>query len=78
MVPSDPGWQEIDVSATRDITIVGFCVHTFSQLGLPFLPEGTTLRSYLAEKLNCDPMQITKKFAGASCLGKRVYHLCGR
>ena len=31
-----------------------------------------TLRSYLAEKLNCDPMRITKKFAGASCLGKRI------
>jgi hypothetical protein len=23
-------------------------------------------------------MRITKKFAGASCLGKRVYHLCDR
>lgn len=33
-----------------------------------------TLRAYLAEKLNCDPMRITKKFTGASCLGKRVYH----
>jgi len=52
-------------------------IHHFGT-GLLFLPEGTTLRSYLAEKLNCDPMRITKKFAGASCLGKRVYHLCGR
>lgn len=33
-----------------------------------------TLRAYLAEKLNCDPMRITKKFTGALCLGKRVYH----
>ena len=40
------------------------------------LPEGKTLRSYLAEKLQCDPMRITKKFAGASCLGKRIHHLC--
>jgi hypothetical protein len=38
------------------------------------LPEGATLRSYLSEKLNCDPMRITKKYAGASCLGRRVYH----
>lgn len=40
--------------------------------GLLTLPEGMTLRSYLAEKLNCDPMRITKKFAGSSCLGKRI------
>jgi hypothetical protein len=33
-----------------------------------------TLRSYLADKLGCDPMRITKKYTGASCLGKRVYH----
>lgn len=36
--------------------------------------EGITLRAYLANKLNCDPMRITKKFTGAQCLGKRVYH----
>lgn len=36
------------------------------------IPEGTTLRAYLAEKLNCDPMRITKKFTGQDCLGKRV------
>lgn len=46
----------------------------FFNSGLLELPEGTTLRSYLAEKLNCDPMRITKKFSGASCLGKRVFH----
>jgi hypothetical protein len=42
------------------------------------LPEGATLRSYLAERLNCDPMRITKKFTGACCLGRRVYHLRDR
>lgn len=52
-------------------------IHHFTT-GVLTLPEGTTLRSYLAEKLNCDPMRITKKFAGASCLGKRVYHLCDK
>lgn len=46
--------------------------------GLLTLPEGATLRSYLAEKLNCDPMRITKKFTGACCLGRRVYHLRDR
>jgi hypothetical protein len=40
--------------------------------GLLSLPEGTTLRVYLAEQLNCDPMRITKKFTGQDCLGKRV------
>eukprot|EP00519_Triparma_laevis_P001156 CAMPEP_0182514936 /NCGR_PEP_ID=MMETSP1321-20130603/36954_1 /TAXON_ID=91990 /ORGANISM="Bolidomonas sp., Strain RCC1657" /LENGTH=146 /DNA_ID=CAMNT_0024722261 /DNA_START=34 /DNA_END=470 /DNA_ORIENTATION=- len=52
-------------------------IHHFST-GLLTLPEGLTLRAYLAQKLNCDPMRITKKYAGASCLGKRVYHLCER
>ena len=46
--------------------------------GLLTLPEGATLRSYLAEKLSCDPMRITKKFTGACCLGRRVYHLRDR
>lgn len=41
--------------------------------GLLGIACGTTLRSYLSEKLNCDPMRITKKFAGASCIGKQVY-----
>jgi hypothetical protein len=31
--------------------------------------NGTTLRSYLAWKLNCAPMRISKKFAGR-CIGK--------
>ncbi|GAX09406.1 hypothetical protein FisN_6Lh221 [Fistulifera solaris] len=47
-------------------------IHYFST-GLLILPEGHTLRSYLAEKLNCDPMRITKKYAGAACLGRRAY-----
>ncbi len=39
------------------------------------ITEGTTLRAYLAEKLNCDPMRITKKFNGPDCLGKRVNNI---
>eukprot|EP01038_Epipyxis_sp_PR26KG_P008089 gene8089-10958_t len=41
--------------------------------GLLAIGSGTTLRSYLSEKLNCDPMRITKKFAGAACIGKQVF-----
>jgi hypothetical protein len=52
-------------------------IHYFNT-GLLTLPEGATLRSYLAEKLNCDPMRVTKKYAGASCLGRRVYHFHNR
>ena len=37
-------------------------------------PAGTTLRTYLSEKLKCDPMRITKKFTGDACIGKRVFH----
>ena len=37
-------------------------------------PAGTTLRTYLSDKLQCDPMRITKKFTGESCIGKRVFH----
>ncbi|CAM9747726.1 unnamed protein product [Choristocarpus tenellus] len=52
-------------------------IHHFN-LGVLQLPEGTTLRAYLAQKLECDPMRITKKFTGSNCLGKRVYHSCER
>jgi len=37
-------------------------------------PAGTTLRTYLSDKLKCDPMRITKKFTGDACIGKRVFH----
>jgi hypothetical protein len=52
-------------------------IHYFNS-GLLTLPDGATLRSYLAEKLNCDPMRITKKYAGASCLGRRIQHFRDR
>ena len=35
--------------------------------------RGLSLRAYLAAKLNCDPMRITKKFTSTACLGKSVY-----
>ena len=49
-----------------------FCervIHYYT-CGILILPAEITLRIYLAEKLNCDPMRITKKFAGASCLNR--------
>ena len=47
-------------------------IHYF-QRGLLQLPEGTTLRAHVAEKLGCDPMRITKKFTGAARIGKKIY-----
>ena len=44
--------------------------------GYLIIPSGTTLRSFLSEKLCCDPMRITKKFSGSSCIGKQVYNCC--
>ena len=40
-------------------------------------PAGTTLRTYLSEKLQCDPMRITKKFTGEACIGKTCQQLRG-
>ena len=40
------------------------------EAGLLPLENGATLRAFLSKKLNCDPMRISKKFAGAKCLGK--------
>ena len=44
--------------------------------GLLSIPSGTTLRGYLSELLNCDPMRITKKFSGDSSIGKKVFQPC--
>ena len=35
--------------------------------------DGCTLRAYMARKLNCAPMRISKKFAGR-CIGKLVFN----
>lgn len=47
-------------------------ISLFNQGKLP-IPPGTTLRNLLSEKLKCDPMRITKKFAGTSAIGKQIY-----
>ena len=41
--------------------------------GLLDAAPGTTLRSYLSDKLNCAPMRITKKFTGDASIGKCVF-----
>ena len=47
---------------------------TVSPKHLYFSINHSTLRAYLSDKLHCDPMRITKKFTGSSCIGKRVFH----
>jgi hypothetical protein len=44
-------------------------IHDFELGLLADCEDGCTLRSYLARKLNCAPMRISKKFAG-KCIGK--------
>ncbi|KDO28094.1 hypothetical protein SPRG_20254 [Saprolegnia parasitica CBS 223.65] len=46
--------------------------HYFKEGLLP-LEKGTMLRMYLADKLNCEPMRITKKFTGDECIGKQIF-----
>ena len=41
--------------------------------GLLPLTDGTSPRTFLSKLLKCDPMRITKKFAGNDCIGKQVY-----
>lgn len=43
------------------------------EAGILPLENGATLRAFLSKKLNCDPMRISKKFAGARCLGKQIF-----
>jgi len=58
-------------------TYVARVINDFNN-GFLDAPAGTTLRTYLSDKLNCDPMRITKKFTGDSCIGKRVFHPAAR
>lgn len=41
-------------------------------------PPGTMLRKYLSEKLNCDPMRISKKFAGELAVGNHTFQALPR
>ena len=37
------------------------------------MKNGTSLRSFLSKKLRCDPMRISKKYAGEHRIGKQVF-----
>lgn len=47
-------------------------IHYF-QHGLLGVADGTTLRAFIADKLECDPMRISKKFTGNERIGKQIY-----
>lgn len=47
-------------------------IEAFEQGAATDCTNGSTLRSYLAQKLHCAPMRISKKFAGKG-IGKMVY-----
>ena len=51
----------------------GDVIRDFQEGVLHNAEVGITLRSLLADKLLCDPMRISKKFAGKACVGKQVY-----
>ena len=46
-------------------------IHDFNA-GCLDAPAGITLRGYLSDRLQCDPMRITKKFHGDASIGKKV------
>lgn len=50
-------------------------IQLFNQGLLP-IQSGTTLRSYLSKQLQCNPMRVTKKFSGSSCIGKQIFQPC--
>lgn len=46
--------------------------------GLLDIPAGTTLRSYMSEKLQCDPMRVSKKLAGTHFAGYPIEKKMGK
>ncbi|CAI5702885.1 unnamed protein product [Peronospora effusa] len=47
-------------------------IHYFKR-GLLDVEDGTSLRWYLAKRLNCEAMRVTKKLKGNSSIGKQVF-----
>lgn len=58
-------WTAEEEEFTRQVVL------KFDNGELSDCPDGTTLRSYLAQRLNCNPMRISKKLAGLK-LGKVI------
>lgn len=62
--------------STEEETFANRLIIEFEAGSLMDCEDGCTLRSYLAKKLNCAPMRISKKFAGL-CIGKvYIYYVC--
>ncbi len=57
---------------SEEESVANKLIHAFEMGQLDDCPEGATLRSYLAKKLSCAPMRISKKFAG-QCIGKVTF-----
>jgi len=57
---------------SEEETYANKLIYDFQHGNLTDCTDGCTLRSYLAKKLNCAPMRVSKKFAGR-CIGKLVY-----
>ncbi|CAH0480819.1 unnamed protein product [Peronospora belbahrii] len=47
-------------------------IHYFKR-GLLDVEDGTSLRWYLAKRLNCEAMRVTKKLKGNSSIGKQIF-----
>jgi hypothetical protein len=47
-------------------------IHYFKR-GLLDIEDGTSLRWYLAKRLNCEAMRVTKKLKGNSSIGKQIF-----
>ena len=71
----DDGLQRSGKWSGEEETFANQLVIDFETGALRDCEDGCTLRSYLARKLNCAPMRISKKFAGR-CIGKVTAILC--
>jgi hypothetical protein len=72
---ADPGALRKGKWTVEEEAYAGKLITEFQKGTLP-LAQGTTLRAFLSSILNCDPMRISKKFAGDSCIGKQVFKEC--
>lgn len=59
-------WSDCEANFANDL------IFNFENGTLEDCDDGVTLRAYLALKLNCAPMRISKKFAG-KCIGKLIF-----
>ncbi|CAK4387303.1 unnamed protein product [Aphanomyces euteiches] len=64
----DGPWTDEEISYVRRLSL------DFKAGLLPDVPRGTSIRPWLARKLRCDPMRISKKFKkGSKLLGIHKY-----